>query len=58
MPRLTDDLFDRYGSVYRFDEEGQFLGIDARAANVGSQIVATYDWTADYQRETTWVPGP
>ena len=54
MPRLTDDLFDRYGSVYRFDEEGQFLGIDARAANVGSQIVATYDWTADYQRETTW----
>ncbi|MCY3840003.1 MAG: TonB-dependent receptor [Gammaproteobacteria bacterium] len=54
IPRLTDDLFDRYGSVYRFDEEGEFLGIDARAANVGSQIVATYDWTADYQRETVW----
>ena len=54
IPRLTDDLFDRYGSVYRFDEEGEFLGIDARAANVGSQIVATYDWTADYQRETAW----
>lgn len=54
IPRLTDDLFDRYGSVYRFDEEGQFLGIDARAANVGSQIIATYDWTADYQRETAW----
>ena len=54
IPRLTDDLFERYGSVYRFDEEGEFLGIDARAANVGSQIVATYDWTADYQRETSW----
>ena len=54
IPRLTDDLFERYGSVYRFDEEGEFLGIDARAANVGSQIVATYDWTADYQRETAW----
>ena len=54
IPRLTDDLFDRYGSVYRFGEEGQFLGIDARAANVGSQVVATYDWIADYQRETAW----
>ena len=54
IPRLTDDVFDRYGSVYRFGEDGQFLGIDARAANVGSQIVATYDWTADYQRETAW----
>ncbi len=54
IPRLTDDLFDRYDSVYRFDEDGEFLGIDARAANVGSQIVATYDWTADYQRETAW----
>ena len=54
IPRLTDDLFDRYGSVYRFDEEGRFLGIDARAANVGSQIVATYDWTAEYQRESAW----
>ena len=54
IPRLTDDLFQRYPSVYRFDEEGEFLGIDARAANVGSQIVATYDWTADYQRETAW----
>lgn len=54
IPRLTDDLFDRYHSIYRFDEEGGFLGIDARAANVGSQVVATYDWTADYQRETAW----
>ena len=54
IPRLTDDLFDRYGSVYRFAKDGQFLGIDARAANVGSQIIATYDWTADYQRETAW----
>lgn len=54
IPRLTDDLFDRYDSVYRFDEDGGFLGIDARAANVGSQIIATYDWTADYQRETAW----
>ena len=54
IPRLTDDLFDRYGTVYRFDKDGEFLGIDARAANIGSQIVATYDWTGEYQRETAW----
>ena len=54
IPRLTDDLFDRYGTVYRFGEDGEFLGIDARAANIGSQVVATYDWTTEYQRETPW----
>lgn len=54
IPRLTDDLFDRYGTVYRFGDDGEFLGIDARAANIGSQIVATYDWTTEYQRETAW----
>ena len=54
IPRLTDDLFERYGTVYRFGEDGDFLGLDARAANIGSQIVATYDWTTEYQRETAW----
>ncbi len=54
IPRLTDDLFDRYSAVYRFGDQGEFLGIDARAANIGSQIIATYDWTTDYQRETAW----
>ena len=54
IPRLTDDLFDRYDTVYRFGEDGEFLGIDARAANIGSQIIATYDWTGEYQRETAW----
>ena len=58
IPRLTDDLFDRYSTVYRFGEgageQAEFLGIDARAANIGSQVIATYDWTTEYQRETAW----
>ena len=54
IPRLTDDLYDRYSTVYRFGENGEFLGLDARAANIGSQIIATYDWTAEYERDTRW----
>ena len=54
IPRLTDDLFDRYDAVYRFGEDGEFLGLDARATNIGSLLVATYDFSADYQRETAW----
>ena len=54
IPRLTDDLVDRYAAVYRFGEDGEFLGLDARATNIGSLLVATYDFSADYQRETGW----
>ena len=54
IPRLTDDLLDRYDGVYRFGGDGEFLGIDARAANLGSLLVATYDFSADYRRETAW----
>ena len=58
--RLTDDLFDRFGYVYRFDSDGTFRGIDARAINIGSQVIGAYDWSFDYERETstgTWSLG-
>ena len=60
MVSLTDELFDRFGYLYRFDSDGTFRGIDARAINIGSQAISTYDWSFDYERETksgTWSLG-
>ena len=50
----------RYQFVYRFDDDGDFLGIDGRASNIGARYIASYDFALDYERETsfgTWAFG-
>ena len=44
----------RYRYIYRFDDDGDFLGIDGRASNIGSRYIASYDFALDYERETSF----
>ncbi len=52
IPYYLDIALDRFRYVYRFDEDGKFLGIDARANNIGTRFLANYDWFVDYERDT------
>ena len=59
IPFFVDLEFEipRYKPVYQFSDDGEFLGIDGRAHNIGSLYVASYDWMVDYSRDTslgTW----
>ena len=56
IPLFVDLELDlpRYRYIYRFDDDGEFLGIDGRASNIGTLYLASYDLALDYERETSF----
>ena len=56
IPFFADLEFElpRYRYIYRFDDDGDFLGIDGRASNIGSRYIASYDFAVDFERETSF----